>query len=179
MSGSILKDSLDNCATKGVIIPFPNIEKTESILNEQEEDVIKIVVPRGFSAKVIFEKKEDSSTDEHLQKNVTSFKDETACDIIKDIGTSDYNFSYINNYADRNNEKEETTMKKANLYDVLNKQLRFLLVSIIFIIISLIGITIFCKFGKYFIHPIIYIGTLIMGIGWGLTALASIKYNKV
>lgn len=78
-----------------------------------------------------------------------------------------------------NKSKEDIIMKKSIMYDVLKEQLKFLIVAVSTIILSLIGIIVFATTGKYFIHPYLYVILLLMGIGWGLTAATSIKNNKV
>lgn len=78
-----------------------------------------------------------------------------------------------------NNNKEVVNMKKSMMYDVLKEQLKFLIVAVSTIILSLIGIIVFATTGRYFIHPYLYVILLLMGIGWGLTAAFSIKSNKV
>ena len=72
----------------------------------------------------------------------------------------------------------EGEVKAMGIYSIFVKQIRFLMVAVAFIVISFIGLLVFIKTGLYIIHPIIYIATLIMGTGWGLTALSSIKHNK-
>lgn len=52
-----------------------------------------------------------------------------------------------------------------------NEILRFILVSVITLILSAAGLIIFSLTGKYIIHPSIYIVGVIMGLGWLSTAL--------
>ncbi|MCI6276554.1 MAG: hypothetical protein MR639_07425 [Clostridium sp.] len=49
--------------------------------------------------------------------------------------------------------------------------LRFILVSVITLILSTAGLIIFSLTGKYIIHTSIYIAGVIMGLGWLSTAL--------
>lgn len=49
------------------------------------------------------------------------------------------------------------------------------MMAVSFIILSLFGIILFIRTGKYLIHPSLYIITLLMGTGWGATAIFSIK----
>lgn len=65
-----------------------------------------------------------------------------------------------------------------NINEVLKKQLKFLATGIITIILSIIGMIIFHYTGLYIIHPVIYLVTLLMGIGWTATAIVSILNNK-
>lgn len=84
----------------------------------------------------------------------------------------------IDSCRDIKNE-EDINMKKSIMYDVLKEQLKFLMTAVSFIIIALIGIIVFATTGKYLIHPYLYIILLLMGSGWALTAIFSIRSNKV
>ena len=70
-------------------------------------------------------------------------------------------------------------MNKSTMHDVLKKQFTFMFTGVVFIIMSLIGLIIFAATGKYFMHPFLYIIILLMGIGWTLTAIVSIKSNRM
>lgn len=61
---------------------------------------------------------------------------------------------------------------------LLKPQIEFLIVSIIILLLSILGLIIFHLMGKYLIHPSIYIAGILMGIGWLLTAIVSIKESK-
>lgn len=78
-----------------------------------------------------------------------------------------------------NNNKEAEKMKKLVPISIINEQIKFLLVSFAFIFVSLIGMIFYYRIGFYIIHPVIYLVTLLMGVGWGATAIFSIKNNKV
>lgn len=60
------------------------------------------------------------------------------------------------------------------LSNLLKLQVKFLIESLLLIIFSILGLIIFFSSGKYIIHPTLYLVTLTMGTGWGLTALHSI-----
>lgn len=61
---------------------------------------------------------------------------------------------------------------------ILNPQKDLLVVGGILSILSIIGIIIFNLTGLYLIHPLLYIITLLMGVGWSFTALGSIKHKR-
>lgn len=196
MDTNLLKNNvaINGDCTQGTIIPFPGMNNGDikDAINEKEEDIIKIVVPKGFTAKVIFEKKEElnsslnineDNTIEQLdlfQKNVKSIENETAYDIIKaeDIKQLDNRVSAFSNKTCKNIGEDEN-MKSKVLYNVLKKQLGFLISGIAFIIVSLVAISVYYRTGLYIVNPLLYIITLLMGIGWSATALISIKSNEV
>lgn len=75
-------------------------------------------------------------------------------------------------------ELKEAYEMKINRINGINKiHIEFLMSAFIAIIISLIGLIIFSINGFYLIHPYIYILGIIMGIGWGATAITSIRCN--
>ena len=85
---------------------------------------------------------------------------------------------YLKKYGNNNYINDELLKKKEVEIAVLKKQIEFLLTGISFIIFSLIGLLVFSAKGSYIIHPLLYIFTLLMGIGWSLTAIVSMKGNK-
>ena len=75
-----------------------------------------------------------------------------------------------------NMEEVESDMRRINR---LNKEhIEFVLVSFLTIFFSMIGLLIFSVNGLYLIHPSIYILGILMGIGWGSTALVSIYKHR-
>jgi len=186
--------------TEGKIIQlYPN---SNSIDSNIEEEKITISIPKGYKAKVILEKEDESSKipkivepnldDSNLNRlfSNNAIEEIAATSMVASpltTSTSIYDIiklhrettSLIRRFEGYNINKEELDMRKLLMYDVLKEQIKFLIMAICFIIMSLIGMIVFNRTGFYIIHPLLYIITLLMGIGWGATALASIKNNKV
>lgn len=193
MENSILKKDnlLQRDSTNGKVIPlFPKMPTNNIIDNEDDSEKIVIHVPKGFNAKIILEKKENHSTE--IQSSKENFFDnnnneffgnnieeELATTSTYDIIKTPVNSGIFQNSDNTYSKKEGVYMKKSVMYDVLKVQIKFLLVAVAFILFSITGLAVFYRTGFYVIHPIMYIFTLIMGIGWGSTALVSIKSNKV
>lgn len=115
--------------------------------------------------------------------------------LIKDMG---YNDSYNDFHNYPHNLYGNIEIKKTDKIDnhsVLNKesgapemilkfnklfklQIKFLIEGLSLVLFSLIGLIFYYKSRKYIIHPTLYIATLIMGLGWSLTALGSMKTDK-
>lgn len=84
--------------------------------------------------------------------------------------TSEYNGKVRVNKV----EMEEEKMIKEILEEMRMSQMKFLKTAASLIIFSLIGFCSFVFFDFVLINPAIYIFLLIMGLGWGSTAVASI-----
>jgi len=69
-------------------------------------------------------------------------------------------------------------MSLYKLVEMYDRQIKFLLFSLSFVIMSLVGIILYYRSGYYIIHPTIYLLTLLMGLGWTCTAIGSILNNK-
>lgn len=69
-------------------------------------------------------------------------------------------------------------MSLYKLVEIYDRQIKFLLFSLSFVIMSLVGIILYNRSGYYIIHPTIYLLTLLMGLGWTCTAIGSILNNK-
>lgn len=176
--------------TNGKLIVLPGVSNNESIIIEEIDKVI-IQVPKGYALKSYqIEKKEDNTSipelriplrETRINRNLTE-------KVYNDI-TSPVDYGIINLHKDTlpiiDEEKyykiyeEGLKMGKLALNNVIKEQLSFLMTAIFLIIASIVGIIVFNRIGFYIIHPLLYIITLIMGIGWGSTALMSIKNNKV
>jgi hypothetical protein len=76
---------------------------------------------------------------------------------------------------DETSEVSEMIFKLNKLFKM---QIKFLIEGFALVLASFIGLVLFYKTGRYILNPILYVVTLIMGLGWGLTALHSIKSNK-
>lgn len=182
MENQIIKSNpFSENKTKGKILQFP---QTNINVNDNDNSEIVITVPKGYRAKVLIEKDQQNNlTTSSIEINTKIYNNVSSLnpnyDIIK-VDKNNKGTQCIENTKNIENEiyEEGIFMKKSVMYDVLKEQLKFLLTAIIFIISSLVGITVFAIAGKYFIHPILYIVTLLMGIGWALTAIFSIKSNK-
>lgn len=62
---------------------------------------------------------------------------------------------------------------------ILKPQKELVITGILTIISSVILMIIYYNTGDYIIHPLIYLVTLLMGIGWGATGMASIiNFNR-
>lgn len=84
-------------------------------------------------------------------------------------------------YISRLLEIEDDIRQGKKMVDKMNnifkEQLSFLLYGNALLIMSLVGISLFYATGFYIIHPTIYLITAIMGLGWSLTAIMSIRGN--
>jgi len=153
--------------------------ETKSIKIVQNNSELTFEVPDGYKATVAFE----------IDSNSTSLDSFDTIDKKKNNSTIEKNGNYSSGTAydiinkemftrsDKNNNCEEVIAM--TMYNIFNKQIKFLMVALAFIIFSLVGLIVFIKTNVYIIHPFIYIVTLLMGTGWGLTALSSIKHSKV
>ncbi|GEA33627.1 hypothetical protein [Clostridium diolis] len=173
------------------VIQFPNnITDNRNIIDDENEKII-IYVPKGYSAKVILEKKDEISTDTEYQyspSNVhkidskiltNTIKNELAMTSVCDIIKPQTGYNYTSDFKERYDiGKEEADMKLSKTKELNKIHIEFLVVSFITIIFSLIGLLIFSMNGFYIIHPSIYILGFFMGLGWLATAATSIYKHR-
>lgn len=180
--------------TRSNVIQFPNITTdSRNITNDDENEKVTVYVPKGYSARIILEKKDEISTAAeypyvHASVNKTdskiftnNIKNELAMTSVCDIINSQTEYNYISNFEDIYNidiGKEEADMKLNKTKELNKIHIEFLAVSFITIIFSLIGLLIFSMNGFYIIHPSIYILGLFMGLGWLATVAASIHKHR-
>jgi hypothetical protein len=74
-------------------------------------------------------------------------------------------------------EMQNMKMEVASQLKRIKRKIIFLLISVGIILVSLVGIILFLRTSFYIIHPSLYVLTFIMGMGWGITALYSFKYE--
>lgn len=147
--------------------------KSDNKLQNETSDKITIDIPSNFSGKITIENNNLTNDNNHknidkkifsnnslLYKNISYNNDEL---IIKQV--------YIKKL-------EEERMKRSLINEIHSTQIKFLMISAGLIILSLFGLVCFYAFNFTFIHPILYIFTSIMGIGWGTTCIATVLENR-
>lgn len=141
----------------------------------------------------IFSPKQSFLLDElyltHLNTNLLT-RNETAVANLTSTSSNNRISKYFDNHIGKDceydiikAEKEIIDQGQGNqmvdkFHQIIKEQISFLLLGIVFTIVSLIGISVFYGIGYYVVHPTLYLVTLLMGIGWSATALMSIKNNK-
>lgn len=80
--------------------------------------------------------------------------------------------------VDKSYSKEELEMKLFKTNELNKINVTFMLISTSLIIVSLMGLLVFSIRGSLIIHPFIFIVGILMGIGWGATAITSMIYNR-
>lgn len=149
---------------------------TQSIKEESES--IKLDIPYGYKATVTIEQKEEfthnsKSNTIYINNNIHKAESTNIDSLLNDKNReSSYIFKTINKI------KEEEHMKLEKVKNLNKEHMEFLLVSFLTVVLSLIGLLIFSIKGLYFIHPSIYLLGLLMGLGWGATALMSIYKHR-
>lgn len=110
-----------------------------------------------------------------LEDLVVELKDTAIYEEIKKEELENTNMDII--HSEVENLKEAYEMKISRLNRINKIHLEFLMSAFITIIISLIGLIVFSINGFYIIHPYIYILGVVMGFGWGATAITSIYFR--
>ncbi len=166
--------------------------------NDEIEDhtTIEVMVPKGYRAQIKVIKLEEGT---YYNRDKGPYKDLKKILNGKVLKRSDY-FSFddalngtvsseltgknilgnevsCSEYDIINKEMEVVGMNAFKLHMLLQKQISFLLFSLLFIIGSFIAMAVYYRTGLYIIHPILYVFTLLMGVGWMFTSLYSVMLN--
>lgn len=102
----------------------------------------------------------------HTEKNKTTVENITFI--------SEYNSTVIANKIEMKG--EDIMLKKAS--SIKKVHVEMISISAILVLICIIGFSVFSSSGIYLIHPSLYLFGIIMGLGWGATAIASVLANR-
>ena len=97
--------------------------------------------------------------------------------ISKSLNSNEVNI-IIKEYDENDKLREGFNMRIKLLNDINRVHLGMILSAVVLIILALLGLLLYSNNLFCMIHPLIYVVCLFMGIGWGVTALVSIRNTE-
>ncbi|SHJ03757.1 hypothetical protein [Lutispora thermophila] len=184
------------------VSPISKNKKYKYINNEitdyyadDDYTTIEVNVPKGYKAQIKLIKVEENTSNNNNKDSIKFHEQkakEKSCTSgyiyfnqnLNSTTNADLYYNKLGNdtlhssYDIIKREMEVVSMNSIKMRELMEKQISFLLYSLVFIIGSLFAMIIYYRTGFYITHPIIYVFTLMMGIGWAATSIYSIMLNK-